>query len=207
MGALIWPLRAKLTQSAFLQQRPRFTGGRKIPERPTSPWGFKKRSLYGKINFGQYDQPPVFRDFGGDRFPLPLVVATSSMRGSAELRLPPLKKPKVVSARPPPTRPRFSGFSLTNIGGVLSGCDVVLYRTDTDAVVTRFTTGADGSWLMNSNNSGTHYLVAYKAGSPDVAGTTLDTLRASDGINIYLRNPTIPESSGGGMSRSRVSNA
>jgi hypothetical protein len=196
MGVLIWPLRAKLTQSAFLQQRPRFTGGRRVPPSPTLPWRFKNRPLFGAINFGKYTTPLVFRDYSGMRQATVPVTA-----------LPKFKKPGVVQPRPTVTRPRFSGFSLTNIGGVLAGCDVVLYRTDTDAVVTRFTTGADGSWLMNSNNSGAHYLVAYKAGSPDVAGTTLDTLLASDGINIYLRNPTIPESSGSGMSRSRVSNA
>jgi hypothetical protein len=205
MPVMIWPLRARLAQTAFLQQRPRFTGGRKIPERPTSPWEFKKRSLYGKINFGMYDQPPVFRDFGGDKFPLPLVVATSMMRGRNALRLPPLKKPKVVSARPPATRWRFKGFVYDATLVAVAGCEVDLFRADRDVIISFLNSNADGSWEINSNNGGVHYLVAHKSGSPAVTGTTLQTLSAADNHVIYVRDPTVPAPPG--MSRSRITNA
>jgi len=37
-GPIIWPLRAKLRQLVFLQQRPRSTGGLPVPLKPIIPW-------------------------------------------------------------------------------------------------------------------------------------------------------------------------
>lgn len=46
-------------------------------------------------------------------------------------------------------------------------------------LVGRITSDATGAWLLNSNNGGQHYLVEYKAGTPDVAGTSVRTLVGS----------------------------
>lgn len=156
LTAIIWPLRARLLQPVFLQQRPKFTGGRAIPSLPTLPWMFKDRPLNGRINFGRYDMPPIFAQFGGDRFAV--------------------SRPAVVHANPPAVRWRFDGITRDSTGVALAACEVKLFRTDTDIETGQITSGADGSWVLNSNNGGEHYLVAYKAGSPDVAGTTKNNL-------------------------------
>jgi hypothetical protein len=176
---IIWPLRAKLFQPIFLQQRPKFTGGRMVPSSPTLPWQFKNRSLFGRINFGRYTLPLVFRDYSGMR-----------QAFVPETAKPKFKRPSVVEPRPPATRWTFSGFTYDATAVALASCSVELYRSDNDLVTGSFVSNSDGSWLINSNNGGRHYLVAYKTGSPDLAGTTLNTLQSSVGIPIYLRDPT-----------------
>ena len=164
---IIWPLRARLFQPVFMQQRPKFTGGRRIPSLPTLPWMFKDRPLNGRINFGRYDMPPIFAQFGGDRF------ATSQPTSR------PTSRPAVVHVNPPAARYCFDGISRDSTGAVLGSCDVKLFRADTDTVTGRVTSGTDGTWKICSNNGGAHYLVEYKSGAPDVAGTSLRTLIGS----------------------------
>jgi hypothetical protein len=56
---------------------------------------------------------------------------------------------------------------------------VDLFRTGGDIFVNTTTSDGSGNFtIVTPNNSGTFYLVAYKAGSPDVAGTTVNTLTA-----------------------------
>jgi hypothetical protein len=52
------------------------------------------------------------------------------------------------------------------------------FVTATDAYVGEVTANTDGTYeLMTEQLTSTaHYLVAYKAGSPDIAGTTVNTL-------------------------------
>lgn len=82
-------------------------------------------------------------------------------------------------------RDRFKGsFSITGVtrdstGVALGSCVVDMFQTGGDIFVTTTTSDGSGNFtLATPNNSGTFYLVAYKPGSPDVAGTTVNTLTA-----------------------------
>ena len=52
------------------------------------------------------------------------------------------------------------------------------YRTTDDAYVGEVQANTDGTYTLGTQNGSAvaHYLVAYKAGSPDIAGTTVNTL-------------------------------
>jgi len=72
----------------------------------------------------------------------------------------------------------ISGITKDSTGSVLGSCRVELYFTANDiplsGIISDATTGA---YTFNcSPNAGNYYAVAYKAGSPDVAGTTVNTL-------------------------------
>ena len=86
----------------------------------------------------------------------------------------------------------FNNFAITGVtrdqyGSPLANCTCKLYRTCDDSVVQNFNgwgeqvvvsdAGGNFSFIVG-NNAGPFYVVAYKAGSPDVAGTTINTLRA-----------------------------
>ena len=75
-----------------------------------------------------------------------------------------------------PARYTISGITKDSTGATLASCAVELYRTADDSVAGRVTSDASGNYLLDASGSLTHYLVAYKAGSPDVAGTTLNTI-------------------------------
>ncbi len=75
---------------------------------------------------------------------------------------------------------KIAGVTKDSSGIVLGGCIVTLYYTLNDAavgdVLSDPTTGAY-SFSVGPNLA--CYIVAYKAGSPDVAGTTVNTLIAT----------------------------
>lgn len=69
------------------------------------------------------------------------------------------------------------GVTKDSTGAVLGSCAVDLYRTADDVVMDRATSDASGNYEFRSASlTTTYYIVAYKAGSPDVAGTTVNTL-------------------------------
>lgn len=70
-----------------------------------------------------------------------------------------------------------TGTTIAANGAVLASCIVKLYETASDAVMdTGVTSNASGVYVTTSPNSTACYAVAYKAGSPDVEGTTVNTL-------------------------------
>lgn len=73
----------------------------------------------------------------------------------------------------------ISGVTKDSNGTPLAACAVDLFRTLDDALVQRTTSDALGNYLFLHPGSGPFYLVAYKAGAPDVAGTTLNTVVAT----------------------------
>jgi hypothetical protein len=60
----------------------------------------------------------------------------------------------------------------------LGGCVVNLFRTLDDSFLATTISDGAGAFTIFAVGSGPFYLVAYKAGSPDVAGTTVNTLSA-----------------------------
>lgn len=71
-----------------------------------------------------------------------------------------------------------SGVTKDSAGAVLGGCTVKLFRTADDIEVQESLSDGSGNYAFQpvNNGNGPYYVVAYKAGSPDVAGTTVNTV-------------------------------
>lgn len=78
----------------------------------------------------------------------------------------------------PPTYFTISGTTKDSNGAALGNCVVDWFNTEADVKLDSVTSDANGAFEFR--NAGqpptTYYLVAYKPGSPDVAGTTVNTL-------------------------------
>lgn len=73
-----------------------------------------------------------------------------------------------------------TGQTLDASSVALAGCKVEAFKTGSDEYLGDTTSDGAGNYAFNfSTNSFPLYLVAYKAGSPDVAGTTVNTLKAT----------------------------
>jgi hypothetical protein len=71
----------------------------------------------------------------------------------------------------------LSGTTRDEFGAPLGACSVMAFKTSTRAFVAETTSDVDGAYTLTLHRS-IYFLVAYKTGSPDVAGTTLNTLTA-----------------------------
>jgi hypothetical protein len=90
-----------------------------------------------------------------------------------------------LTRRPNFISPKFygsfiiSGVTRDSVGTPLGNCAVHLFESATDIEVSEVVSDGSGNFTFNiGNNAGFFYIVAYKAGSPDVSGTTLNTLVA-----------------------------
>lgn len=72
---------------------------------------------------------------------------------------------------------RIFGVTKDSAGTALASCTVDLFQTLDDKFIETQTSDASGNYEFRSPSLSTaYYVVAYKAGAPDVAGTTLNTL-------------------------------
>jgi hypothetical protein len=177
-GPIIFPLRERLFTSAlFLQTRPRSNGGRRVVLLPTLPWDDGDRPP--TIGFGRVDKPPILAANVWPGFGLCAIGAVMSPLSA--VRIPTVgSQPAVVHALKvmPATFFQIAGVTRDSAGARLGNCVVELYRTIGDAVVGDATSNADGNYYVKGARPGVaHYIVAYKAGAPDLAGTTLNTLQ------------------------------
>lgn len=80
------------------------------------------------------------------------------------------------------TKRAIRGITKDSGGAAVANAIVQGFVTASDAFVGEVTSAADGSYtLMTETVPGVqHYLVAYKAGSPDIAGTTVNTLTSTN---------------------------
>ena len=69
----------------------------------------------------------------------------------------------------------LAGITRDSAGAVLANCEVVLYTT-IDNVIASMYSDDSGNFSFQNPGTGPFYIVAYKAGGPDVAGTTVNTL-------------------------------
>ena len=69
----------------------------------------------------------------------------------------------------------LTGISRDSTGAALGACRVELWQGNVikDGVLS----DAAGAFTFLNPGSGPFYIIAYKAGSPDVAGTTINTLQ------------------------------
>jgi phage baseplate assembly protein gpV len=72
--------------------------------------------------------------------------------------------------------PFINGIAKDATGAPLEGATIRCHRVEDGALVATTISAADGTWTVRPSVPGTFYIVAYKTGSPDVAGTTLQTL-------------------------------
>lgn len=71
----------------------------------------------------------------------------------------------------------ISGITRDSAGAALGNCAVNLFQTEGNLFVASTVSDASGNYSFSvPGNSSTSFIVSYKAGSPDVSGTTLNTL-------------------------------
>lgn len=73
---------------------------------------------------------------------------------------------------------KISGVTRDSTGAALGNCQVQLFYTPTDTLVNEVTSDASGNYSFRVGPNIACYAVAYLAGSPDRAGTTVNTLTA-----------------------------
>lgn len=100
--------------------------------------------------------------------PLPLLMRVSMFNRRMAF-------PRVV---PAPKTFSITGTTRDSAGVALGNCVVHLFRTSDDLEMDQVNSDSAGLYTFSSNISPTlpYYAVAYKAGSPDVAGTTRNDL-------------------------------
>jgi len=80
-----------------------------------------------------------------------------------------------IGGRPVP-KWTISGVTRDGNSNALGGCTVHVFLTSNDAEQFLTVSDANGNYSSSVQPSAPHYVVAYLAGSPDVAGTTVNTL-------------------------------
>lgn len=78
-----------------------------------------------------------------------------------------------------PARYIISGVTRDSTGALLGSATVDLFDTATDTIRGTTISDANGNYLLDAQIDSTYYLVAYKTGAPDVAGTSVNTLVAT----------------------------
>ena len=94
------------------------------------------------------------------------------------------KRPPVVQVRPPVVRFALTGITLDSAGAVIPSADVELYITGAVVVSTNRSTpygktvsdSVTGVYLFYVGGGLVFFAVGYLAGSPDIFGTTVNTL-------------------------------
>lgn len=74
------------------------------------------------------------------------------------------------------SKKRFTGVTKDSNGDPLSYCVVQLFRTSDDLFIMETTSDLFGNFAVYSPWDTAHYMVAYKSGAQDVAGTTKNTI-------------------------------
>lgn len=116
-----------------------------------------------------YDYPDAFRL---PQLPLPLMMKVA--RFSRRLA--------VLKTNPLPTaRWLLTGVTKDSTGSALPFCDVDLFISANDVLQQRTQSDASGNYSFSVTIATQYYIVAYKAGSPDVSGTTVNTLSGTEG--------------------------
>lgn len=188
-----------------LQQRPRSTGGRAVAAKPTMPWlRILPRPLpaHALKSAPVADSFPVISPLACGStaliWPLKDVLAQARLKilqrrpcstgGQPKPKvIPPLNLAKGASKFPSvihmmsvftPTSFKISGVTKDSTGAVLGNCVVKMYRTTDNVIIDSVTSDTNGLFEFRSAAAPptAYYLVAYKAGGTDVAGTTVNTI-------------------------------
>lgn len=72
-----------------------------------------------------------------------------------------------------------SGITKDSTGAALGGCTVNLFDTELNLLLKTMVSDSNGNYSFQTAPGKSFYIVAYKAGPPDVSGTTVNTLVGS----------------------------
>lgn len=88
------------------------------------------------------------------------------------------RRPSFRSPKGTQTVFTVTGLATDAVGVPVSGATVKLFRTLDDTVLGQTTSDVNGSYAITLAGAtiGSFYLVFYKSGSPDIFGTTVNTL-------------------------------
>lgn len=70
----------------------------------------------------------------------------------------------------------LSGVSRDGTGATLASCQVLVFSTVNKEFIAETTSDGSGNWSVYVTRGWPFFLVEYKAGSPDVAGTSVNTI-------------------------------
>jgi hypothetical protein len=73
-------------------------------------------------------------------------------------------------------RKKITGISRNSGGTPIGGVTVMLYNTSTNVLVDKQVSDSGGNYTLSDPNGVTCYIVAYLPGSPDTAGSGVNTL-------------------------------
>ena len=85
----------------------------------------------------------------------------------------------MVGNMPMPVQPpiKLSGVTRDSTGAALGAVNLNVFRSDTEQLVQQLTSDGAGNFTTNPVGLGLKYQIdAYKAGNPDLAGTTKNDL-------------------------------
>jgi len=103
----------------------------------------------------------------------PSLCGQGGFRGKPGLRVRAFRSPKFYGTFSIP------GVTRDSAGAPLGNCVVHLFETSTDTELAQTISDGAGAFTFSiGSNAGFFYIVAYLVGSPDVAGTTVNTLVA-----------------------------
>lgn len=74
----------------------------------------------------------------------------------------------------------IAGVSRDSVGAILGNCRVLIFRTSDNTLLAELLSDAGGIWRHNTFDPGPFFLVEYKAGAPDLAGTSVNTLTTAE---------------------------
>jgi len=69
-----------------------------------------------------------------------------------------------------------TGITIDQIGNRLAGCTVKAFNSISNVFVNQTVSDSNGVYTFDLPRGNTYFLVAYKAGSPDKAGTSVNTI-------------------------------
>lgn len=73
----------------------------------------------------------------------------------------------------------FNGFTRDASGGVIPAVTVKCFLTADDTKQSETVSDQNGFFTVSTPFSGGHYLIFYKTGTPDISGTTVNTLQGA----------------------------
>jgi hypothetical protein len=102
--------------------------------------------------------------------------------GSRGLSYPDLFEPFSCDGEGTQTKRFIKGTCVDSVDAPVANAIVQGFVTATDAYVGEVTANNDGTYTLGTETIAgvQHYLVAYKPGSPDIAGTTVNTLTSTN---------------------------
>jgi hypothetical protein len=184
---IIFPLREKIHR-LFLQQRPKYTGGRRVVTLPVLPWNNMDRPPV--IGYGKVNLPPTVSlilpiNYGQCATGVQPILLNSIKQVKQVKQV----KPQVVHPlKPlPATVYKLTGVSKDNTGAALGSCIMSLFRVDYDSgnnLIYTFmgstVSDASGNYSFMVNTNSRYRVLADNSGNT-LAGSSLNTLTGTNG--------------------------